>query len=166
MRPALDFKNVPAREREREYHRRYRAEHLEKHRESNRKYREAHRQEIRARSRKYYETTREERRRCRLEGTRKWKAANPEKVQKLNYKHGLKRAGFAVQEYNSLLTAQGGGCAICGGLPGRRKLAVDHDHATGKIRGLLCGSCNTMLGHTHDDQSILKLAIEYLSERG
>jgi len=65
---------------------------------------------------------------------------------------------------------QNGLCLICGnaetsrnpktGEP--RSLAVDHDHETGKIRGLLCTFCNTALGKFHDDVEILKKAIDYL----
>ena len=60
-----------------------------------------------------------------------------------------------------------GGCAICGarqGLGGRndRRLAVDHNHTTGKVRGLLCDSCNHGLGKFKDDKRLLKIAIAYL----
>jgi Autographiviridae endonuclease VII len=59
--------------------------------------------------------------------------------------------GITVAQYDAMLVAQGGGCAICKQPPNtylRRKasLAVDHDHATGEVRGLLCGRCNTALG--------------------
>lgn len=40
---------------------------------------------------------------------------------------------------------------------------VDHDHETGKVRGLLCNSCNVMLGHSKDDVAILQKGIEYLN---
>lgn len=44
-----------------------------------------------------------------------------------------------------MLTAQGGGCAICGAKPKTRRLHVDHDHASGAVRGLLCHRCNRAL---------------------
>ena len=47
-----------------------------------------------------------------------------------------------------------------------RRLAVDHDHKTGKIRGLLCISCNVGLGHFQDDVELLRSAILYLQEGG
>lgn len=53
---------------------------------------------------------------------------------------------MSIADYDALLAAQGGRCAICGARPGRRNLAVDHDHATGKVRGLLCTTCNVKLG--------------------
>lgn len=53
--------------------------------------------------------------------------------------------GLSLEEYDALLAAQGGGCAICGNPPKTRRLDVDHDHRTGKVRGLLCHRCNRAL---------------------
>lgn len=52
---------------------------------------------------------------------------------------------LSPDEYEALLEAQGGVCAICGNPPAKRRLSVDHDHATGKVRGLLCFRCNRAL---------------------
>ena len=52
------------------------------------------------------------------------------------------RTGITEAQYEALLAAQGGGCAICGNTPKSRRLSVDHDHATGDVRGLLCHRCN------------------------
>jgi hypothetical protein len=58
----------------------------------------------------------------------------------------LKRTyGITVDEYDRLLAAQSGGCAICGGQSGGKNLAVDHDHSTGEVRGLLCKRHNTAI---------------------
>jgi hypothetical protein len=67
--------------------------------------------------------------------------------------------GIGLLEYEAMLTAQEGKCAIC-----RRamKLAVDHDHTTGKIRALLCGQCNRALGLLGDDAEIVMRAALYL----
>ena len=71
--------------------------------------------------------------------------------------------GITVEEYNARLEAQGGVCAICGSPPGVRRLAVDHDHHTGAIRGLLCsGTCNPALGYLRDSPKLLRRAAEYL----
>jgi hypothetical protein len=56
-----------------------------------------------------------------------------------------KQLGVTDEEYAVMLEAQGGGCAICGAKPKTRRLHVDHDHATGKVRGLLCHRCNRAL---------------------
>lgn len=52
------------------------------------------------------------------------------------------RTGITIDEYDARLAKQGGGCAVCGRPPKTRRLHVDHDHATGAIRGLLCYRCN------------------------
>jgi hypothetical protein len=53
--------------------------------------------------------------------------------------------GVTDAEYDRLLAAQGGGCAICGNPPKSRRLDADHDHKTGRVRGLLCHRCNRAL---------------------
>jgi hypothetical protein len=73
--------------------------------------------------------------------------------------------GLTHDEYMVLLEAQGGACAICGDSGQRRALAVDHDHVTGAVRGLLCDRCNPMLGYARDDIAVLEAAIEYLKKK-
>ena len=54
---------------------------------------------------------------------------------------------MTVCDYEDLLASQGGVCGICGAAPkSARRLSVDHDHSDGRIRGLLCSSCNLLLG--------------------
>lgn len=72
------------------------------------------------------------------------------------------------EDYDRMLTEQGGVCAICGSSDPKVRLGakffhVDHDRETGKVRGLLCGSCNPALGAFQDDPVILQSAINYLS---
>lgn len=81
----------------------------------------------------------------------------------------LARYNLTVQAYNSLLEAQGGVCAICMGSETRAHpngtvhlLSVDHDHLTGMVRGLLCGSCNRGLGMLKDSVFIVRSAANYL----
>lgn len=86
----------------------------------------------------------------------------------------LKRKyGIGVAQYEQLLEAQGGVCAICHkpeetlfhGKP--RRLAVDHDHATNRVRGLLCHNCNRAIGLMRDDSERLAQAAVYLKvQRG
>lgn len=70
--------------------------------------------------------------------------------------------GITLDSYNSILAEQDGRCAICGGPPDGKALAVDHDHSTGYIRGLLCRGCNTGLGCFRDSAEFLTLASRYL----
>ena len=74
-----------------------------------------------------------------------------------------KKYAIGLADYESMLYAQGGGCAICGdGQPRDGVLKVDHDHVTGEVRGLLCQTCNLGLGHFKDSPDILDNAAEYL----
>lgn len=71
--------------------------------------------------------------------------------------------GISLEEYEKLAVAQGNACAICRNPPKSRKnLDVDHDHKTGKVRGLLCNLCNMGLGSFRDDRNLLHSAIAYL----
>lgn len=78
--------------------------------------------------------------------------------------------GIGVEEFNILLASQGGGCKICGATEansgGKRytNLAVDHNHETGKVRGLLCNKHNRGLGMFGDSIEMLELAIQYLKD--
>ncbi len=71
---------------------------------------------------------------------------------------------ITLGEYNEILAAQGGVCAICGGTDESKlgHLSVDHCHDTKKIRGLLCGKCNVALGNFKDSVANLAKAIQYL----
>jgi hypothetical protein len=71
------------------------------------------------------------------------------------------RYGITVAEYEQMLADQGGFCAICHE-PSSKSLHVDHDHATGVVRALLCFGCNALLGHCQDDIVRLRSAIKYL----
>lgn len=71
--------------------------------------------------------------------------------------------GVGADEYAARLAAQGGGCAICGARPRTRRLAVDHNHRTGAVRGLLCYRCNhLLLGAGHDSETLILRAADYL----
>lgn len=71
--------------------------------------------------------------------------------------------GIDQGQYEIMVAEQKGLCAICGKLPKeKRRLSVDHDHATLRVRGLLCRGCNLMLGLAADNTSILLAAMLYL----
>ena len=90
----------------------------------------------------------------------------------VNRKHRLKREyNMTVKEYSTMLQQQNGVCAICGksethtNQGGVMPLSIDHNHKTGKVRGLLCARCNITLGFVKDNKNLLlKLAI-YLEEK-
>ncbi len=100
-------------------------------------YAKKNRKKILANLRKYREDHLEERR----QAARDYAKAHPKRARnyQLWYRYGLTQA-----EYQALRKKQGGKCSICG--KKQWKLRVDHDHKTGKVRGLLCEHCNKMLG--------------------
>lgn len=103
----------------------------------------------------------------RWNGTRREVPTDPTKRQYWNYKSKmLRRFGLTLADFDRLLAMQGGVCAICrqASQAGRwRRFAVDHDHTTGEVRGLLCRACNTGLGFFADAVKRLMQAIQYLS---
>jgi len=83
------------------------------------------------------------------------------------YNNSLMRMyGIDINRYNQILESQNYICAICGsteiGTKHQKNFHVDHCHITKKVRGLLCKSCNIMLGEAKDDPRIISRAIEYL----
>ena len=102
-----------------------------------------------------------------IEQHRQWGAAyyvkNREQVQEYNL---TRLYGITSAQYSDMLLAQDGLCALCSkpalGLKNGGRLHVDHDHATGKIRALLCHHCNRGLGCFYDDAEALRRAANYL----
>lgn len=74
----------------------------------------------------------------------------------------VRKRGLTVAEYEAMLAEQNGRCAICFRLPGKKPLSIDHDHSTGDVRGLLCGTCNTALGMFRDSVKTINRAARYL----
>lgn len=73
--------------------------------------------------------------------------------------HLLTKYGIDVHEVEELIRDQGGLCAICRDQEAQQ---VDHDHETGRVRGILCGGCNAGLGQFKEDPEIIRRAIDYL----
>lgn len=75
----------------------------------------------------------------------------------------IKKYGIEAGEYDARYKAQNGRCAICVRATGATKrLAVDHDHSTGRVRGLLCSPCNRFIGQLRDDPDAFLRAYKYL----
>lgn len=73
--------------------------------------------------------------------------------------------GISLEDYEAMLEKQGGVCAACGDVETRKDtqhLAVDHDHSTGVVRGILCQKCNTALGLLNDDPQRISALLNYL----
>lgn len=73
--------------------------------------------------------------------------------------------GITIEEYEKIFDSQNGVCDICKKPdPRGRRLSVDHNHNTGKIRSLLCGNCNSMLGMSGDNPDLLRKGAKYLED--
>lgn len=92
---------------------------------------------------------------------RKWEKANPDRVRNKWY---LRKYGITVDHYERLMAFSDGCCWICGNKPSGRRLAVDHCHITGRVRGLLCFFCNRGLRWFKDTPSFLERAAQYLTK--
>ena len=101
-----------------------------------------------------------------------WKAYYKRQIEKRRYhsRDLMKNYGLTTEDYEILLKKQNGLCAICNRAETSkspidesfRRLAVDHDHETGKVRGLLCASCNNGLGCFKDNIDLLQASVDYL----
>lgn len=99
---------------------------------------------------------------------RTYRINNKMKISKQEISHKrFRRYGLTPQSYDEMLESQEGKCAICGCFPKedslKRTFHIDHCHSTGRVRGLLCRDCNTMLGFAKDNIETLRGAMEYLS---
>ena len=97
------------------------------------------------------------------ESDRRYRLANPDRAKNADL---VKKYGITLEQYREMKAAQGGRCAICERVPvgeGKRgTLAVDHCHATGCVRGLLCESCNRGIGLMGESVAALTKAALYL----
>lgn len=102
-----------------------------------------------------------------------WRKANPEKhrdhLRRANAKSGRRhhlksRFGITVEQFDVLFATCNGICQICDQPERRagRRLSLDHDHATGRLRGFICSRCNILLGLLRDDPEMLERAAAYL----
>ena len=97
-----------------------------------------------------------------LAKSKAWYAANrSRRTQTLRMWHLAKKYGMTPDAFDALLLSQGNVCAICSNR--RKSMCVDHDHSTGAVRGILCRSCNALLGQIQDNPAWLMRAIQYLN---
>ena len=80
-----------------------------------------------------------------------------------NNRNYLKRYGITEEIYYKMWNSQKGRCAICQKTSDPKRLCVDHNHKTNKVRGLLCITCNAMIGYAHENTLVLDKARQYLS---
>lgn len=112
--------------------------------------------------------------------TTKWKYANPDKMKIITDRRKQKEAadptfkrrmknkylkseyGITIDEYEKMLTDQNEGCKLCYRKAGKTALHVDHEHETGKVRGLLCHQCNWYMGTIDADLEIINRIQAYI----
>jgi hypothetical protein len=101
---------------------------------------------------------------CKKDRNRAWAKANPERIARIARRARLKLSyGITEEAFEALLIAQQGRCCICETpMP---EPHIDHSHAKGHVRGLLCRPCNKGLGHFRDDPVRMRSAAAYINER-
>lgn len=95
---------------------------------------------------------------CSRETARQWHVDNPGRI----WARNLGRYGITADDYAAMMESQGGLCRVCRKPPSRTRLAVDHNHETGTIRGLLCQNCNRGLGLLGDDPALMRALADYV----
>ena len=137
----------------------YNDAHKEEIKKYNKQYKENHKKEIKEQQRQYNQTHKEERRKS----NKQYRENHKEMARKahLKWKYNL-----TIKQFDVMLKQQNNKCFICKKEFNKNKKEpyVDHNHKTNTIRKLLCHSCNSMLGHSFEDISILQAAIDYLKE--
>jgi hypothetical protein len=100
----------------------------------------------------------------RVNASQRRRRSTPEAKLRERAGHLMRKYGMTIEQYDAMLEAQGGGCFICGRPPREDiSLHVDHDHLTGKVRGILCFCCNNALADFQDDPSLLRKAASYVA---
>lgn len=99
---------------------------------------------------------------CRKAYFAEWHRTHTDRYRVRNW---VQQYGITPTEYKQMLEGQDGVCAICfNGNRSGKLLAVDHDHITGAIRGLLCSACNAGVGMFKDDERLMLSAVRYLKQ--
>ncbi len=144
-----------------EYHKKNYKRNKDKIDAKNKEYYDAHKDEIIEYKNNWYLEKKEK---ISTRNKRKWAKLTKEQRRELKLKEAY---GLSLEEYNNILSSQNEMCAICGKKQGEERfpLHVDHDHQTGKIRGLLCQTCNQGLGLFKDNQELLIKAANYLDRQ-
>lgn len=143
--------------------RKWALEHRDKAREYTRRSYQKHLQKRRKYTQRYNAANRHKR--------KEYRDANVGRVQDYHRRYHLKTTfGISSEQYEAIATAQGNACAICGAPPptkaarggGPGRLAIDHDHVSGAVRGLLCLLCNSALARMESVEGWHERALRYL----
>lgn len=132
-----------------------------KHAEYHRQYREKNRETLRTKHRVRYREVYHVQHKAHLKQRRQ---QEPEHFRE---KELVRKYGLTLEDYNRMLVAQGGVCAVCRNLDYQkdgkiRPLSVDHNHSTNQVRGLLCLACNMAVGYLKDEPLLAEAVARYL----
>ncbi len=112
-----------------------------------------------------------------IERVARWQRENPERLRAYRRERNATRTreireghlrrtfGMTVRDYDAMLVAQGGGCAICGARPAQGQ-SFHVDHLGDRVRGILCIRCNNALGQFRETTEIAEVAVDYLASGG
>lgn len=150
-------------DRNREFRKKYMAEYYAKHPEKFGRRTPEQRERYNEKRRAEYKTNPQLRQKV-LADTKAWQTKNPEK----RHAQRVKKYGMTPQQVLEIMNRQSHACAICGWTERKPKMfpMIDHCHATGKVRGILCSDCNMGLGKFKDSPARLQSAITYLQSNG
>ena len=131
-------------------------------------YAKTHKEEIDKAKKKHWNKTKDrvnEERRYNYKTDKNYRDKVFSRARKNTFKYDY---NLTIEKYNEILQQQGSRCAICGIYQSQldKNLSVDHNHETGKIRGLLCSKCNFAIGLFNDSKDLLHRAIGYLEKSG
>lgn len=124
---------------------------VEQHREHCRKYHIKHRAERLVYKRRWYKLNKQT-----------IKAYKKSKIKETTARHRLQRYGLTQEQYDKMYMEQLGLCAACHEPFGKKIPVVDHNHKTGKVRGLLHHNCNCIVGYSKEDADKLRFVAEYI----
>lgn len=138
--------------------------------ESYKKWVAANREHVRAYKRQHYKRWRAERvkdpayRATENARAKAWGRANPKKQAISHFRSGLRKYGIDFLTYSAMLIVQCGKCSCCSAQfeDGQQGVHVDHDHSDGRVRGLVCGKCNHVIGRAEESVPLLHSCIAYL----
>lgn len=159
---------MKSKEERKEYEKQWRIANKEKRKEYDKRHYIKHKKECNERSRKYnkehYDANKEELKQYQKE----YRANDDNKIKIKEYlkKYHIKKHGITPEQRIEMFNMQEGKCKICGKHQSelKRQLLIDHNHITGKVRGLLCNNCNIMIGMSNDNSERLRIAADYLDK--
>lgn len=143
-------------EEEKEYHQKWRRLNPKKRKEYDKKYYLKNKEKILEAGKEWSKNNRDV--------WKRYYEKNKEKINKQKRENWVKRYGIDIDQKKEMFDSQLGHCFLC-----NKKLSldkkgccIDHDHKTGKVRGILCSSCNCMLGYAHDNPEVLRKGATYV----